>query len=72
MISKLSEMGVTSDMAYYAGFASIGLTFLTWLASVKKEDAGKDAAERKGLFVGEWAPTFFALGVALRLEESKR
>lgn len=71
MISKLSEMGVTSDMAYYAGFASIGLTFLTWLASVKKEDAGKDAAERKGLFVGEWAPTFFALGVALKLEESK-
>jgi len=72
MISKLSEMGVTSDMAYYAGFASIGLTFLTWLASVKKEDAGKDAAERKGLFVGEWAPTCFALGVALRIEESKK
>ena len=72
MISKLSEMGVTSDMAYYAGFASIGLTFLTWLASMKKEDAGKDAAERKGLFVGEWAPTFFALGVALRIEESKK
>jgi hypothetical protein len=72
MIRKLSELGVTSEMAYCAGVASIGLTILTWLASKKKEDAGKDAAERKGLFVGEWAPTFFALGVALRLEEAKK
>ncbi|WP_017589342.1 hypothetical protein [Nocardiopsis ganjiahuensis] len=72
MIRKLSEMGVTSEMAYCAGGVSIGLTVLTWLTSLKKEAAGKDAAERKGLFVGEWAPTFFALGVALRLEENRK
>ncbi|GLU47172.1 hypothetical protein [Nocardiopsis ansamitocini] len=70
MISKLSEAGLTSDMAYAAGFASIGLSALAWLVSKKTEKAGTDRADRWGLFVGEWAPTFFALGVALRLEES--
>ncbi|CAL9513968.1 hypothetical protein SUDANB121_03716 [Nocardiopsis dassonvillei] len=71
MIAKLSEMGVTSEMAYTAGFASIGASVLSWVVSKKKENAGTDRADRWGLFVGEWAPTFFALGVALRLEENK-
>jgi hypothetical protein len=44
MIAKLSEMGVTSEMAYAAGTASIGLSFLTWALSKKKEDAGTDRA----------------------------
>lgn len=71
MIAKLSELGVTSEMAYAAGIASIGASVLSWAVSKKKEDAGIDRADRWGLFVGEWAPTFFALGVALRLEENK-
>ncbi|WP_017604959.1 hypothetical protein [Nocardiopsis alkaliphila] len=71
MIAKLSEMGVTSEMAYSAGTASIGLAFASWLLSKKKESAGMDRADRWGIFVGQWAPTFFALGVALRLEEKK-
>ncbi|MBB6171792.1 hypothetical protein HNR23_001852 [Nocardiopsis mwathae] len=71
MIAKLSEAGVTSGMAYSAGAASIGLSILTWLASKKGEDADMARADRWGIFVGQWAPTFFALGVALRLEERK-
>ncbi|MEU3016810.1 hypothetical protein ABZ635_05340 [Nocardiopsis sp. NPDC007018] len=70
MIAKLSELGVTSEMAYTAGAVSIGLSFLSWAVSKKKEDAGTDRADRWGIFVGQWAPTFFALGVALRLEET--
>jgi hypothetical protein len=70
MIAKLSELGVTSEMAYTAGVASIGLTFLSWTVSKTKEDAGTDRADRWGIFVGQWAPTFFALGIALRLEEN--
>lgn len=71
MIEKLSKSGITSDMAYAAGAASIGLSVLTWSASKMKENAGTDRADRWGLFIGEWAPTFFALGVALRLEETR-
>lgn len=72
MIAKLSEMGVTSEMAYGAGFASVGLAFASWVLSKKGEDAGTDRADRWGIFIGEWAPTFFAIGVALRLEEGRK
>ncbi|WDZ89103.1 hypothetical protein [Nocardiopsis sp. HUAS JQ3] len=72
MIAKLSEMGVTSEMAYGAGFVSVGLSFAAWVASKKGEDSGLDRADRWGIFIGEWAPTFFAIGVALRLEESTK
>ncbi|WP_199810092.1 hypothetical protein [Streptomyces vinaceus] len=32
---------------------------------MKAEAAGTARADRWGIFVGEWAPTFFALGLAL-------
>lgn len=69
MIAKLSEFGVTSEMAYAAGTASVGIALLSWCVSRKKEEGGTERADRWGIFIGEWAPTFFALGVALRLEE---
>jgi hypothetical protein len=55
---------------YVAGFASIGLTVATWTASFLGEKAPTSRADRWGIFVGEWAPTFFAMGVALRIEET--
>jgi hypothetical protein len=36
---------------------------------MRAEEAGIDRADRWGIFIGEWAPTFFALGVGLRLDE---
>ncbi|GAA3735035.1 hypothetical protein [Salinactinospora qingdaonensis] len=70
MLKKLREAGITSDMAYAAGFCSIGLTILAWFASRSGGDRANTArAERWGLFIGEWAPTFMALGVGLKLEE---
>jgi hypothetical protein len=39
---------------------------LSWMTSRGK---GKAQADRWGLFIGEWAPTFFALGLALKHEE---
>ncbi|WP_250564382.1 hypothetical protein [Sphaerisporangium fuscum] len=63
-------MGIRSGMMYTAGVMSVGASFISWLLS--KEYEGDIArADRWGLFVGEWAPTFFALGVALRLEETR-
>ncbi|WP_433242821.1 hypothetical protein ACQPYK_38765 [Streptosporangium sp. CA-135522] len=63
-------MGVKSGMMYTAGAASIGLSFASWLASNSMENAGMDRADRWGIFIGQWAPTFFALGIALRIEET--
>lgn len=66
VIQKMHEMGIRSEHAYMAAMASIGLTVVAWAGSLKMEP-GLDLAraDRWGLFVGEWAPTFFGLGLAL-------
>jgi hypothetical protein len=69
MIEKLHEAGLRSEYAYVAGFASIALSFAAWAASWQAEQAGTDRADRWGIFVGHWAPTFFGLGNALRSYE---
>jgi hypothetical protein len=71
IVKKLHESGITSEHAYAAAFASIGLSVIAWAASVKAEDKGVDRADRWGIFVGEWAPTFFALGIALSQYEQQ-
>ncbi|WP_440065831.1 hypothetical protein [Streptosporangium sp. OZ121] len=71
MINMLHKMGVKSSMMYVAGLASIGASVAVWFTSNSKEKAGVDRADRWGIFIGEWAPTFFAMGVALRLEENR-
>ncbi len=68
-IEVLHGWGVRSGHAYTAGFASIGLSFASWLASRGKADDSKSQSDRWGIFVGQWAPTFFALGIALRHED---
>ncbi|ALU38795.1 hypothetical protein AS188_02435 [Kocuria flava] len=69
MLSTIQNLGIRSEHAYAAGFASIGITFASWLVSLGRTKS-KEQADRTGLFTGEWAPTFFALGVALKLEET--
>jgi hypothetical protein len=69
MIDTLHDAGLTSGMCYTAGFVSIGLSVSSWFTSRNKESAGNDRADRCGIFVGEWAPTFFSLGNALTLKE---
>ncbi|MFB4281518.1 MULTISPECIES: hypothetical protein [unclassified Nonomuraea] len=72
MIKKLHDMGVRSNHMYTAGVVSIALSCASWFVSRNAESAGLDRADRWGIFIGEWAPTFFALGIALRMEETHR
>ncbi|WP_340377493.1 hypothetical protein U5640_22075 [Streptomyces sp. SS7] len=66
IIQKMHDMGIRSEHAYMAAMASIGCTVVAWLGSLKMEPgADKARADRWGIFVGEWAPTFFGLGLAL-------
>lgn len=71
MIKKLSELGVKSEYAYIGGFASIVLSYLTYFASRAKKGDDKAQSDRWGIFIGHWAPSLFALGVALKLEETE-
>ena len=67
MITWLHNNGMKSEHAYAAGFASVGLSLASWLFSRGKSN--KAQSDRWGIFVGHWAPTFMAIGVALKLEE---
>jgi len=40
----------------------------TWIISRGRGD-DKSQSDRWGIFIGHWAPTFFALGLALKHEE---
>ncbi|MFE1849452.1 hypothetical protein [Streptomyces sp. NPDC059489] len=66
IIKSMHEMGIRSEHAYLAGMASIGLSVAAWVGSLKVEPGVNVArADRWGIYVGEWAPTFFGLGLAL-------
>ncbi|WP_099908656.1 hypothetical protein [Streptomyces sp. TLI_171] len=71
IVRKLHEAGLRSEHAYTAALASVGLSLASWVISMKAEQAGVERADRWGIFVGEWAPTFFGLGLALAQYESR-
>ena len=56
--TNLQVIRVLGHICFVAGFASIIASILVWQFA-KTPDAGH--GERFGIFVGLWAPTFFAL-----------
>jgi hypothetical protein len=68
-IAKASDLGIRSSHAYIAGFASVIVALLAWLGSRAKTSDDKAQSDRWGIFIGHWAPTFFAIGLALKKEE---
>ena len=69
VVNRLHRLGLRSEWAYAAGFASIGLALGSWFLSRNKTGDDKGQSDRWGIFIGEWAPTFMVLGVALKAEE---
>jgi hypothetical protein len=55
----LHRVGVPSDLFYFASLASILASVVTWRVRSEKSSAN---AERLGIFVGLWAPTFMLIG----------
>jgi hypothetical protein len=70
MIKFIRGLGLTSDLAYVAAVASIGASVAAWTMSRNMEDAPGEKADRWGIYVGLWAPTFMALGNALKVDEN--
>ncbi|SEQ31869.1 CsbD family protein [Microlunatus flavus] len=71
VVNRLHRLGVRSEWMYAAAFGSIGLSLASWAISRNKTGDSKAQSDRWGIFIGHWAPTFMALGVALRLEEKR-
>ena len=68
-VTFLHEVGFRSEYAYIAGFASIALSYVAYTVSRGRNSDDKAQSDRWGIFIGHWAPTWFALGIALKLEE---
>ena len=69
MLDKIHDAGIRPDHCYAAGFGSILLSISAFGMSKGKGEGDKAQADRWGIFIGHWAPTFFALGNALKLRE---
>jgi hypothetical protein len=69
-IDLAHRVGVRSRHAYIGGFASIVLALVTWSISRAKPSDSKGQSDRWGIFIGHWAPTFFAVGLALKTKEN--
>ncbi|KWW97870.1 hypothetical protein C3Y87_11310 [Carbonactinospora thermoautotrophica] len=70
LIKALRDLGVSSDLSYMAAMGSILLAVISWAASKRAQD--RATAERWGIFMGLWAPTFMGIGNALKIEEMSR
>jgi len=66
IIKWLHQLGIPSDAAYVAALGSIAGSIVAW-AWRNEDDASN--AERLGIFIGLWAPTFMLIGNALKTEE---
>ena len=68
LVKALRSTGISSDVLHLAALASIAASILTWRGAKKTGDVAH--AERLGIFVGLWAPTFFALADAVGTREA--
>ncbi len=66
LTNTLHRIGMTSDVLYAAGLASIAASILAWRVRSGQDNAH---AERLGIFIGLWTPAFFILGNGLALRE---
>lgn len=68
LVKQMHQLGISSDVLQVLGFASIFASIATWRAAKSSGDAAH--AERFGIFVGLWAPTFFALASEVAVVEN--
>ena len=67
IVKALRSTGISSDVLHLAALASIVGSIATWRAAKSSGDTAH--AERFGIFIGLWAPTFFALADAVAISE---
>ena len=69
IVQQMNKLGISSDVLQVAGFVSIFASIATWRLAKGSGDAAH--AERCGIFVGVWAPTFCALAGQVALAEDQ-
>jgi hypothetical protein len=69
LLKLLHRLHVPSDVAYGMALASIFGSIAIWARRNEKNPAN---AERLGIFIGLWAPTFMIIGNGLHVERHRR
>lgn len=69
IIRTLHRLGIPSDAFHLMAGASILGSIAMWAIRNEKDQAH---AERFGIFIGLWAPTFMIIGSQLHMEEAKK
>jgi predicted acylesterase/phospholipase RssA len=69
LFRTLHRLGIPSDVFYVASLGSIIGSVAAWGIRKDKRSAN---AERLGIFIGLWAPTFMLIGHALHTLETAR
>ena len=58
---KPTQLQLLSHLCFVLGFVSIVASIVLWFYAGGREPLTQAHAERFGIFVGLWAPTFFIL-----------
>ncbi len=67
MIKLMKKAGLNSEVGYVAGMASVIASIVVWRTGTNGSDQA--GTQRLAIFVGLWAPTFWEIGNALKVEE---
>ena len=67
-LKLLHRLHVPSDAAYAMALASIFGSIAIW---ARRNEDNPANAERLGIFIGLWAPTFMIIGNGLHVEEAQ-
>ena len=70
IVQLMHKAGISSDVLQVLGFASVFASIATWRTAKGSGDSAH--AERFGIFVGLWAPTFFALAGQVAVAEANK
>ena len=68
LVRKLHSLGIKSDLLEAAALGSIVASIAVWRRAKTTGDVAH--AERFGIFIGLWAPTFLALAEQLTTVEN--
>ena len=71
MLKQLHKSGLKSEHCYAAAMISIGVAMASWFMAKRPGRSNIGRSDGWGIFIGEWAPTFFAMGNGLRTFEKK-
>jgi len=71
VVTLLRRVGFRGSQFHALSLGSVGLCIALWIRAKTVDQDERGNAERRALFVGLWAPTFWQIGDSLGREERR-